>query len=67
MFGLDQFFDDLLNGVQRSTAIFLGLLCLLVFAVNAGLLVWLIVRKSDHGLVRCPKCGRTIACPHCEQ
>jgi len=57
----EQFFDDL----QKGTVNFLGVLCFLVFAVNAVLLVWLMVRKSTHGLAKCPKCGRVIACPHC--
>jgi hypothetical protein len=56
-----QFLDDL----QRGTVTFLGVLCVLAFLLNAALLVWLLVKKSTHGLARCPKCGRTIACPHC--
>ncbi len=58
---IQQFLDDL----QKGTVNFLGILCFLIFAVNAVLLVWLIVRKSAHGLAKCPKCGRQIACPHC--
>ena len=61
MFGL----DDLLRNLQQGTLAFLGLLCFLVFALNAVLLVWLLVRKSQHGLMRCPRCGRTVACQHC--
>lgn len=59
--------QDLLRGLERSTVLFLGVLCLLVFIVNAGLLAWLVFRKSPHGLARCPKCGRIIACPHCDE
>jgi hypothetical protein len=61
MFG----FEDLLRNLQQGTLAFLGLLCFLVFALNAVLLIWLLVRKSQHGLMRCPRCGRTVACPHC--
>jgi len=60
-------FPEFLDQLQRSTIGFLGVLCLLVFLLNAGLLAWLIVKKSAHGLARCPKCGRTIACPHCSE
>ncbi len=59
--------EQLLQDLQKGTVNFLGILCLLVFILNAVLLVWLIVRKSAHGLARCPKCGRTIACPHCSE
>lgn len=58
-------FQQFLNDLQRGTVNFLGVLCVLVFALNAVLLVWLIVKKSAHGLAKCPKCGRQIACPHC--
>ena len=58
---LPQFLDNL----ERGTVSFLGILCFLIFAVNAVLLVWLIVKKSAHGLAKCPRCGRDIACPHC--
>ena len=61
MFGL----DDFLRNLQQGTLALLGLLCFLVFALNAVLLIWLLVRKSHHGLTRCPRCGRVIACPHC--
>ena len=60
---IPQFLDDL----QRGTVNFLGILCVLAFLLNAVLLVWLLVKKSTHGLARCPKCGRTIACPHCNE
>lgn len=59
--------QDFLNDLEGPTISFLGLLCVLVFLLNAGLLAWLIVRKSAHGLARCPKCGRTIECPHCSE
>jgi len=59
-------FDGLLQQLQDSTAVFLGLLCLLVFLLNAVLLAWLVFKKSAHGLARCPRCGRQIACPHCQ-
>ena len=58
--------QQLLNDLnKRGTVSFLGILCFLIFAVNAVLLVWLLIRKSSHGLAKCPKCGRQIACPHC--
>jgi hypothetical protein len=66
MFGLDQLLQDIFDGIRRGTFTFLGLLCFLVFVLNACLLVWLIVKKGAQGLARCPKCGRPIACPHCE-
>jgi hypothetical protein len=56
-----QFLDDL----QQGAITFLGVLCVLAFLLNAVLLAWLLVKRSTHGLARCPKCGRTIACPHC--
>lgn len=56
-------FEDTLKGSVN----FLGVLCLLVFALNAGLLFWLIIRRGSMGLARCPRCGRTIACPHCSE
>ena len=60
-------FRQILEDLQRGTVNFLGVLCVLVFLLNAVLLVWLLVKKSAHGLARCPKCGRTIACPHCAE
>lgn len=59
------FIDRILQSVEQGVVVFLGLLCCLIFAVNAVLLAYLIVRKSSHGLARCPRCGRMIACPHC--
>lgn len=63
----DTMFERLLEGVQEGTALFLGLLCVAVFAANAVLLFVLLMKKGTHGLARCPKCGRVIACPHCEE
>ena len=60
-------FDEFLQSLEKGTVNFLGILCVLVFILNAVLLVWLMIRKSAHGLARCPKCGRTIACPHCRE
>ena len=65
MFG--QFLENLLQNVERGVVVFLGLLCCLIFALNAVLLGYLIVRRSGHGLARCPRCGRLIACPHCDE
>jgi hypothetical protein len=62
---LDRVLQELLQGLRQGTAVFLSLLCFLAFAVNAGLLVWLIVKKGSSELARCPKCGRNITCPHC--
>lgn len=59
--------DRILEGVREGTALFLGLLCVAVFSVNAVLLFLLLIKKGTHGLTRCPKCGRMIACPHCEE
>lgn len=59
-------FQRIIEAIQQGTFGFLGLLCFLVFLANAVLLAWLIVKKSSTGLARCPKCGRTIACPHCQ-
>ena len=59
--------QDLLDELRRGTVNFLGVLCVLVFVLNAVLLVWLIIKKGSHGLARCPKCGRQIACPHCHE
>lgn len=67
MFGLDQLLKDLFDGNRRGTFTFLGVVCFLVFALNAGLLGWLIVKKGAQGLTRCPKCGRPVICPHCEE
>lgn len=64
---MDQVLRQILEGVQEGTALFLGILCLLVFTLNAVLLVVLLIRKGGHGLARCPRCGRVIACPHCEE
>lgn len=64
--GLEQFLHDLLVTVRDGTVSFLGILCFAVFAANAVLLGWLVVRKVGVGLSRCPKCGRQIVCPHCE-
>ena len=58
---------DFLNDLQGPTVSFLGLLCILVFLLNACLLAWLVFRKSAHGLARCPKCGRTVECVHCSE
>lgn len=60
-------FQRIIEAIQKGTFGFLGLLCFLVFLANAVLLAWLIVKKGSSGLARCPKCGRTIACPHCEE
>ena len=60
---IQQFLDDL----QKGTVNFLGVLCFLIFCVNAVLLVWLLIKKSPHGLAKCPRCGRVIACPHCNE
>lgn len=59
--------QDFLDELRRGTVNFLGVLCVLVFILNAVLLIWLIVKKGSHGLARCPKCGRQIACPHCTE
>jgi len=59
--------QEFLDNLRRGTVTFLGVLCLLVFLLNAVLLVWLIVKQGTHGLARCPRCGRTIACPHCNE
>lgn len=59
-------FQDIIDAIQKGTFGFLGLMCFLIFVINAVLLAWLIVKKGSTGLARCPKCGRTIACPHCE-
>ncbi|MFQ5733176.1 MAG: hypothetical protein ACE5KM_14645 [Planctomycetaceae bacterium] len=59
--------QDFLIDLQGPTVSFLGILCVLVFLLNGALLAWLIVRKSGHGLARCPKCGRTVECPHCSE
>lgn len=59
-------FQQILDDLQKGTVNFLGVLCFLIFSVNAVLLVWLLVRKSTHGLAKCPKCGRQIVCPHCK-
>ncbi len=64
---LGDFFTRILQSVEQGVIVFLGLLCCLIFAINAALLVYLIVRKSSHGLARCPRCGRMIACPHCSE
>jgi hypothetical protein len=60
-------FDELFADIRRGTVVFFGLLCLLAFIVNAVLLVWLMVRRGTSELARCPKCGRTIICPHCSE
>ena len=60
-------FDDLIDAAQRGTVIFLGLLCLLTFAANAAVLAWFLLKSRGGILVRCPKCGRTIVCPHCAE
>lgn len=65
MFGFGNFLDGLFQSITEGTSAFLGLLCLLVFAINAGLMIWLLNRKGGFGLNRCPQCGRTIVCPHC--
>lgn len=59
--------EQFLERIGQGTVVFLGLLCVVVFAVNAVLLAYLLVKRGVHGLARCPKCGRTIACPHCEE
>lgn len=56
---------EFLRDLTKNADKFLGILCFLIFSLNAVLLVWLLVRKSTHGLAKCPKCGRQIACPHC--
>jgi primosomal protein N' len=58
---IDQLFQD----IKQGTILFLGLVCLLTFAANAGVLAWILSKRSSHALVRCPKCGRTVHCPHC--
>jgi hypothetical protein len=63
---LQQIFHDLLLTVRDGTVSFLGILCFAVFVANAVLLGWLVARKAGVGLARCPKCGRQILCPHCE-
>lgn len=60
-------FDQLIQSFKQGSVLFLGLLCALMFAINAGLLLFLIMRQKEHGLARCPKCGRSIACPHCAE
>ena len=64
---LGDMIDRIMRSVEQGVVVFLGLLCCLIFAVNAVLLVYLIMRKSSHGLARCPRCGRMIACPHCTE
>ena len=59
--------QNFLENIREGTVIFLGLLCVLVFVANAVLLGWLVVKKSAHGLAKCPRCGRVIACPHCQE
>jgi len=61
------FLQDFLDSLKEGTITFLGLLCFLAFVFNAVLLVYLLMKKSAHGLARCPKCGRVIACPHCTE
>ncbi len=58
--------QQIIDAIQKGTAGFLGLLCFLVFLANAVLLAWLVMKKGSSTLARCPKCGRTIACPHCQ-
>ena len=60
-------FQDFLDSLKQPVALFLGLLCFMAFACNAALLFYLLMNKSAHGLARCPKCGRVIACPHCAE
>jgi len=60
---MDRLFDE----ASRGTVVFMGLLCIIVFAVNAGLLIWLAMKRGNTELARCPKCGRTIICPHCSE
>ncbi len=64
---LGDLIDRIMRSVEQGVVVFLGLLCCLIFAVNAVLLIYLIMRKSSHGLARCPRCGRMIACPHCAE
>lgn len=64
---MNELVERVLNGVQEGTALFLGIMCALIFSLNAVLLGWLLMRKAGHGLLRCPRCGRVIACPHCEE
>jgi hypothetical protein len=57
--------DDMLAQVSRGTVIFLGLLVLLAFVANAVLLIFLLVKRGSTFVARCPKCGRMVICPHC--
>ena len=63
----ESLFHELVDATHRSAMILFGLMCFLAFLANAGLLFWLIVKKQTFGLARCPKCGRPIACPICEE
>jgi|GEM_PF-5908911 len=58
---------NVFDGIRQSAGLFLGILCVLVFVVNAVLLAYLLIKKSPHGIARCPKCGRNIQCPHCHE
>jgi hypothetical protein len=62
-----EIFQNFLDSLKQPVAVFLGLLCFMAFACNAALLFYLLMKKSAHGLARCPKCGRFIACPHCAE
>lgn len=67
MFDLGGILDDVFQDLRDGTATFLGLMCFLVFVVNACLLVWLGIRKGRSTLARCPRCGRSIVCMHCSE
>lgn len=58
---------EIFEGLRKGAGFFLGSLCVLVFVVNAVLLAILLFKKSHHGIARCPKCGRNIECPHCQE
>ena len=64
---MPEILQDFLDSLKQPVAVFLGLLCFMAFACNAALLFYLLMKKSAHGLARCPKCGRVIACPHCAE
>lgn len=63
----EQLFSDLADDFRRGTVLMLGLMCLLAFLVNLGVLLWLVYRSGGTRMVRCPECGRSLTCPHCAE
>jgi hypothetical protein len=57
----------LIAELERGLTIFLGLLCFLAFLANAILLAYVLYKRGGQNIARCPRCGRPIVCPHCDE